>query len=653
MPLKKIPLKAGFNKQATASQAEGEWIDGNNVRFRYGSPEKIGGWEQITDKLMVGAVRAQWSWTDLTGRRYAALGTNKCLYVYDADTLYDITPLDTSRNLTACTYTSTTGSSTVTINKTGHALLVGELFIFTSATTPGPTTTGYTSADFTTNVFEVKTAPTANTFTITMPSAETGTGVTGGGTLAISPYYIVGPITSTVGYGWGAGTWNQPLTTWGTPRTASNTVIEAGNWSLDNFGENLIATIKNSNTFKWIPNAGSGVNTRATLVPNNPTASILTIVSDRDRHLLHLGTETTIGSTATQDPMFIRFSDQEDIEIYEPTSTNTAGTFRLDDGTTIIGAVRAKDYILVITDTAAYSIQFVGTPYTFSIRKVGSNCGCIGQHAIAFVNGAVWWMGDSGGFFMYDGTVKDVESLVEDFVFTTKGTDNPGINYATGDIVYAGLNTLYTEINWFYPKAGSNQIDRVTTINYVDGIWTTGDLARTTWEDSKVFKFPYATKYDENATPTVPVVNGASTGASYYFIQEKGKNEVLNLTTINVTSLAISSYVRSGDFDLDVDGDGEYFLKIKRFIPDFKNLEGTADVTLYLRSYPADTTVAKGETYIGPFTITTSTDKVDTRARARLASIKIENNDLDDNWRYGIFRVDIQPDGRAGSTPQS
>jgi len=651
MPLKKIALKSGFNKQATASQAEGEWIDGDNVRFRYGSPEKIGGWEQITSKLMVGAVRAQWSWTDLTGRRYAALGTNKCLYVYDGDDIYDITPLDSTRALASCTYTSITGSATVTVNKNSHGLLVGELIKFTSATTPGPTTTGYTSASFTTNTFEVVTVPNLNTFTITMATSETGTGVTTGGTLGLTPYYLVGPITTTLAYGWGAGTWS--LSTWGTPRTISNTDIAAGNWSLDNFGEDLIATIKNNNTFKWNPSAGTGVNTRATLVPNNPTASILTIVSDRDRHLLHLGTETTIGSPSTQDPMFIRFSDQEDIEVYEPTSTNTAGTFRLDDGTTIVGAVRAKDYILVLTDTAAYSIQFVGSPYTFSIRKVGSNCGCIGQHAIAFVNGAVWWMGDSGGFNMYDGTVKDVDSLVEDFVFTTKGTDNLGINYSAGDIIYAGLNTLFTEISWFYPKAGSTQIDRVTTVNYADMVWTTGSLARTTWEDSKVFKFPYATEYDAAATPTVPTINGVSLGASYYFAQDKGKNEVLNLTTNNTTSLAVSAYVRSGDFDLDVEGDGEYFLSVRRFIPDFKNLEGTVDVTLYLRSYPADTTVAKGETYIGPFTITTSTDKVDTRARARLASIKIENDAIDDNWRYGIFRVDIQPDGRAGSTPQS
>ena len=650
MPLTKIPLKPGFNKQATASQAMGEWIDGNNVRFRYNSPEKIGGWEQITDDLIAGAARAQWSWTDLSGRRYAALGTDKCLYVYDADAIYDITPLDTSKQLTTCTFTSVTSSSTVTVNKASHDLEIGDYILFTDVTLPGGGVTTFTAANFTTNTFEVISTPTTGTFTVTMPVAEAGSGMTAQGSSTVTPYVNPGPLVATLGYGWGTGTWG--LSTWGTARTSSNATIDAANWSLDNFGENLIATVKNNNTYIWYPSSGTGVTTRATLVPHNPTASIMTIVSDRDRHLLHLGTETTIGTPSTQDPMFIRFSDQEDIEVYEPTSTNTAGTFRLDDGTTIIGAVKAKDYILVVTDTAAYSIQFVGSPYTFSVRKVGSNCGCIGQHALAFVNGAVWWMGDSGGFFMYDGTVKDVESLVEDFVFTVKGTDNLGINFAAGEIVYAGLNTLYTEINWFYPKAGSTNIDRVTTLNYVDNTWTTGDLARTTWEDSKVFKFPYATKYEPNSIPTVPVINGATAGASYYFIQEKGKNEVLNLSTGATSVSAVSAYVRSGDFELDQGGNGEYFLKIRRFIPDFKNLEGTADVTIYLRSYPADTTVAKGETYIGPFTIDTSTDKVDTRGRARLASIKIESDAIDDNWRYGIFRVDIQPDGMGGSTPQ-
>jgi len=644
MPLKKIPLSPGFNKQSTASQAEGQWIDGDMVRFRYGSPEKIGGWSQITNLLLAGAARAIWSWTDLTGRRYSAFGTNKCLYVYDGNTIYDITPLDTSLNLTGVTFTSTTGSKTVTVNKTTHGLDIGQYITFNTVTLPGSPSTGYVASDFTTNTFEVVSTPTSNTFTITMAKNETGTGMSSAGSATVTPYYIIGPLFSALGYGWGSGVWGD--STWGTERTTSNTVIDAANWSLDNYGEDLIATIRNGASFIWYPNAGTGISDRATIIPNNPTASVMSMVSDRDRHLLQLGTETTIGNTGTQDPMFIRFSNQEDIEDWEPTSTNTAGTFRLDDGTTIVGAVKAKDYILILTDTAAYTLQYVGTPYTFSIRKVGSNCGLIGQHAICFVNGAVWWMGNTGSFYKFDGTVSIIPSLVQDFVFTTIGEGNLGINFTQGSNVYAGLNSLYSEITWFYPTADSTLINRSVTFNYNENVWTTGTLARTTWEDSNVFKYPHATKYDSTIIPTVPTINGATAGGSYYFVQEVGKNEVLSLTSVATTSIAISSYIRSGDFDLDVDGDGEYFIKIRRFIPDFKNLTGSANITIYLRYYPADTTTAKGETYIGPFTITTSTDKVDTRARARLASIQIESSSLDDNWRYGIFRMDSQPDGR-------
>ena len=648
MPLKKIPLPPGFDKNDTASQAEGRWIDGDNVRFQYGSPEKIGGWRQINTSILVGAGRDIHSWFDLTGRRYEAIGTNKILYVLFEDTFYDITPLGTA--LTGCTYTSTTGSTTVTINKSAHGLNPGDLIIFTSVTTPGPTTTSFTSANFTTNTFEVKTVPTTGTFTITMPVAESGTGVTAGGTITTTPYVFVGPILSTFGYGWGAGQWG--ISTWGTARTTSNTDIDAASWSLDNFGELLIATVKNGSTYKWAPTAGTGVSSRATIITGNPTASVLTRVSDRDRHLIHFGTETTIGSPSTQDPMFIRFSDQEDIEVYEPTSTNTAGTFRIDNGSTIVAAVKGKDYMLILTDEAAYTMQFVGPPFTFSIRQVGSNCGCIGQHAAVFVDGAVYWMGDSGNFFVFDGTVKTLPSSVEDFVFTTGG-DSLGLNYVQGDTIFAGHNSLYTEINWFYSKAGSTEIDRVVSYNYEAKTWTTGTLARTTYEDSHVFDNPTATKYIDTLTPNTPTINGVSNGGSYVFEHEVGVNEVLNLTSTSTTSVAISAFVKSGDFDLDIEGDGEYFIKIRRFIPDFKYLEGNTKVTLFFRAYPADVTTAQGQTTVGPFTINSTTDKIDTRARGRLAAIKIENDALDDNWRYGIFRVDIQPDGRGGSAPQT
>jgi hypothetical protein len=636
MPLKKIPLKAGFNKQDTATAAEGQWIDGDFVRFRYGYPEKIGGWQEILDKELAGVARAQHTWTDLEGNKYAAIGTNKLLVIYYSGAFYDITPLGTT--LTAATYTSITASTTVTINKAAHGLSVGDYIKFTAATTPGPTTTSYTSSSFTNNIFEVKTVPTTSTFTLTMPTAETGTGVTTGGTLSFVPYANIGPIAQTYGYGWGTSTWGTVA--WGEASTSATVVLSPGNWSFDNFGQILIATIKNGKTFSWDPSTAGALNIRAAVIAGAPTASVMSIVSDRDRHLIALGTETTIGTPSTQDPMFIRFSNQEDYNTWAPTATNTAGTFRLDTGNFIVGAVQGKDYIFILTDQAAYVMQFVGPPFVFSIRQVGTNCGCIGQHSIVFAQGAVFWMGFGGGFFVYDGTVKQLPSLVEDYVFTTGGT-NLGINYNASDIVYGSHNSLYNEIVWFYPTATQTQINRSVVYNFVENTWTTMSLSRTTYSDAQTFDKPYATKYLTTGTPTFPIINGVTNtyGSSEYYEHEIGVNDVSALGI----KTAIPAYIESGDFDLDIEGDGQFLMKINRFIPDFKILTGNAKVTLLLRNYPSQTQESQ---MLGPYTVTSSTTKIDTRARNRLMSIKVENESTDENWRYGLFRVDIQPDGR-------
>jgi hypothetical protein len=640
MPLKKIPLKAGFNKQDTATAAEGQWIDGDFVRFRYGYPEKIGGWREILNKELAGVARAQHTWTDLSGNKYAAIGTNKLLVIYYSGAFYDITPLGTT--LTGATYTSTTSSTTVTINKAAHGIEVGDYIKFTAVTTPGPTTTSYTAASFTTNIFEVKTVPTTSTFTITMPTAETGTGVTTAGSLSFAPYANIGPIAQTYGYGWGTATWGSFSggVDWGEASSSATVVLSPGNWSFDNFGQILIATIKNGKTYSWNPGASNPLTVRATVIAGAPTASVMSIVSDRDRHLIALGTETTIGDITTQDPMFIRFSNQEDYNTWAPTATNTAGTFRLDTGNYIVGAVQGKDYIFILTDQAAYVMQFVGPPFVFSIRQVGTNCGCIGQHSIVFAQGAIFWMGFGGGFFVYDGTVKQLPSLVEDYVFTTGG-DNLGVNYNAADIIYGSHNSLYNEIIWFYPTATQTQINRSVVYNFVENTWTTMSLSRTTYSDAQTFDKPYATKYLTTGTPTFPTINGVTNtyGSSEYYEHEVGVNDVSALGV----KTAIPAYIESGDFDLDIEGDGQYLMKINRFIPDFKILDGNAKVTLLLRDYPSQT---QNSQMLGPYTVTSSTTKIDTRARNRLMSIKVENESTDENWRYGLFRVDIQPDGR-------
>jgi len=636
MPLTKVQFAPGFNKQASASGAENQWVDGDFVRFRYAMPEKIGGWSEIMDKQLIGAARASHSWADLEGRRYIAFGTNKILYVYDGDDYYDITPFNPSLAKTGCDITTTNGSRTVTITSpTNHGLEPGDILTFENAGSFTAGQTAYVASDFDNVLFEVQLAPTNTTFTILMPSAETGTGATNDGTLDSKPYYKIGPLQQAFGFGWGTALWGG--STWGTPRTTSDAVLDPGAWSLDNYGELLIATIKNGETFSWDPN--SGVSNRATIITNAPTKSVMSMVSDRDRHLIILGTETTIGNTATQDKMFIRFSDQETLTDYTATSTNTAGSFRIDSGTKIVGAAKAKDYILILTDTSAYLMQFVGPPFTFSIRQVGSNCGCMGQKSIVYANGAVYWMSDSGGFFIFDGTVKALPCLVEDFVFQTNDSA-PGFNFINGsELTCAGHNGLYSEITWFYASNSSNFIDRMVTYNYAEQTWTTGSLARTTYEDKHVFEDPIATEFTSSLAPTTPTVQGVSNGASRVFNHEKGTNQVL----ANGTTTAINAFIKSGDFDLDAQGDGEFFIKVRRFIPDFKYINGNAKVTLELRDYPAN--VQQGSP-LGPFTINSTTDKVDTRARARLAAVKIENDSTNESWRFGQFRFDIQPDGR-------
>ena len=724
MSLRNVTIRPGFNKQVTETGAEGQWVDGDFVRFRYGLPEKIGGFEQLTSSLLLGAGRQQHIWADLDGRIYAAVGTHKGLFVYYGQSFYDITPLGTS--LTGATFTiaSTGTPQTITVNKASHGLIAGDIILLDSVTPP--TGSGYTASDLETNPFQVLSS-TTDTFTIEFATAASGvTSATGSAT--IKPYDDFGPLTQTFGYGFGTGQFGgtvsgavtstldgalgdntdgnngsatqirlanassfptsagiisigtelitysgvagneltgitrgalgsnrsahnngvvvtdaKNFTGWGVATTTSQVILEPANWSLDNFGEILIATSKNGETYNWQPihSNSNALTTRALPVTNAPTKSVMSIVSERDRHLIILGTETTIGSTATQDKMFIRFSDQESRTTYTPTSTNTAGTFRLDSGTKIVGAAKAKDYILILTDTSAYVMQFVGPPFTFSIRQVGSNCGLIGQNAVQYANGAMYWMGQSGGFFVYDGTVKTLPCLVEDFVFTSGG-DNLGITYTSGEIVYAGLNHLYSEINWFYPKNGSDQIDRTVTYNFDENTWTTGSLARTTFQDATLFDKPYATEFNATGTPNFPVINGVTNtnGSTTYYAHEVGTDEVLSDGSV----IPILSFIESGDFGLNLqDSEAQFFMSIKRFLPDFKRLVGDAQITLLLKSFSVDNETSSP---LGPFTINSSTQKVDTRARARYASLKVANTAASQSWRYGTFKADVQPDGQ-------
>ena len=420
--------------------------------------------------------------------------------------------------------------------------------------------------------------------------------------------------------------------------------LEPGLWSLDNFGEVLIATIANGKTFTWNAGIAARFTTRASTSTTNfettnaPTATRLSMVSPTTRHLLMFGTETTIGDVSTQDDMFIRFSNQEEINVYAPTAENSAGSQRLQDGTKIMGALKAKDNILLWTDTALYTMKFVGSPFTFGFEQVGTNCGLIGKNAVIEIDGIAFWM-SAKGFFLFDGTVKSLGCSVEDYVYND-------IDTTKGQQINAGVNNLFTEITWYYPTSGADFNDRYVVHNYGEatkipgGVWYTGSEGRTSWMNAKIYPNPYALKYDSSATGTFPAVIGETgLGQSTYYEHEVGVDQI----NPDGSTTAITSSLESYDFDLDLEGQGEFFLAIRRFIPDFKTLTGNATVTFNLKRFPSDT--ATTSTF-SPFTVTSSTQKFDTRARGRFASLKIANLTSAEDWRFGTFRIDIQPDGR-------
>ena len=640
----------GIDKQDTTSGAEQRWVDSDNVRFRYGLPEKVSGWSSLVTNTIVGVARREFAFVDLAGNRYVAIGTDKFLLIYFEGQLYDITPLKATLSAATIATTDTSAVCNITTG-TNHNLSAGDIVLIDNVTLPAGT--GYLDSDFENKLFQVTGIVSATEFTITQSTAATATVATGG-SIDIKPYEQVGPAEQSYGYGWGIDTWGSGA--WGEAASASDVSLEPGLWSLSNFGQVLIATIANGKTFTWNAGDAARLTTRASTTTsgfettNNPTATRVTLVSPTTRHLIHLGTETTIGDTSTQDDMFIRFSDQENINDYTPTAINSAGSQRLQDGTKIVGALKAKETILVWTDNALYTMKFIGAPFTFGFEQVGTNCGLIGKNAAVEIDGVAFWM-SSNGFFMFDGTVKSMSCSVEDYVY-----DN--IDTTKGQQIYAGIDNLHTEVIWYYPTTNSDYNDQYVIYNYGESstyklpVWYTGGEARTTWIDATIYPNPIATKFNSTETGTFPVIVGESgLGQTVLFEHHVGTDQV----NPDGTTTVITSYIKSFDFDLQQRQtgptgqptgpaiSGEVFLAVRRFVPDFKDLQGNALVTLAVKRYPQQTDT---DTALSPFTITSSTTKKDTRARGRFVNIKIENNAISESWRFGTFRIDIQPDGR-------
>jgi len=542
--LQKIGFQPGINKQISETTAEGQWVDCDNVRFRYGTPEKIGGWKQLGTDDLTGATRGLHHFVNSLGRKYAIIGTNRILYAFSGGVFYDIHPIKNTTTLTSA-FSTTNEEPTVTITfSSAHNIQPNDIILLDNFT--AITGSNFGASDFDDKKFMVTSVPSTTTLTITMPSNETGSGATTSGGIRVQHYYHVGPPVQVKGFGYGLGSWGgedtSAVTTtlngallndtagtggsgtsivltdatqfptagtnfiqvgneeisytgvsgntltgitrgvrnstrsahsdgatvtdsseyvaWG-EAASGDLVIEPGMWSIDNFGDKAICLIHNGSVFSWDSSLSNATTTRATIISGAPTASRHMVVSTPDRHLVFFGTETTIGDTTTQDEMFIRFSDQEDINTYTPTATNTAGTQRLADGSRIIGAIRGRDAIYIWTDTALFTQRFVGQPFTFAFAQAGTNCGLVGQNACVEVDGAAYWMSENG-FFRYAGKLESLPCLVEDFVYDD-------INIESGNqMVSAGLNNLFGEVMWFYPSANSQVVNKMVAFNYFD-----------------------------------------------------------------------------------------------------------------------------------------------------------------------------------------
>ena len=623
--LQKVNFLPGFNKQVTPTGAEGQWTGGDYVRFRYGTPEKLGGWDQLGGDNLTGAGRALHHFDDNAGVKYAAIGTNRILYVYSGGQYYDIHPID--RTITGCDFSTTSGQPTVTITfPTPHGMSEDDIVLLDTVTAPPGS--GFNDAAFEDKKFMSTSIPTATSITITMDSNASGT-TNNVGSCRAQTYYTVGPAQELGGFGYGTGQWSGtasgPSTTtlaanitntstttitlassaafpasgeirvgsedisytsndvatgvlsggargvngttpadsssspsthssgdtvtnisdyvaWGESSTEEVT-LEPGMWVLDNYGTTLLALIYNSKCFSWDPTVANPTGVRATVLSGAPTASRHMLVSPTDRHLIFFGTETTIGTASTQDDMFIRFSDQESTSDYTPTATNTAGTQRLSNGSKIMGAIRGRDAIYVWTDTAIFLMRFVGQPFTFSFEQVGTNCGLLGKNACIEVDGTAFWMSENG-FFSYSGQLQSMPCLVEDYVFDD-------LNSTSRNLITAGLNNLFGEVNWFYCSSSSQVVNRVVTYNYLESgmlkkpIWYTGSLARTAWADSSIYAKPHACYYNSSNNSSFDVV-GNTDGTTIYYEHETGTDQV----NAGGAVTPILATITSGDFDI-------------------------------------------------------------------------------------------------------
>ncbi len=621
MPLQKITFRPGINREGTAYDNEGGWFDCNLVRFRKGRPEKFGGWSKLTANTYLGTARALHAWISLEGTKFLGLGTTFKYYIEAGNVFNDITPIRATTSAGDVTFSASNGDATITVADTAHGAVQNDFVTFSGASSLG----GNITATVLNQEYQIATIVNANSYTIEAKDTS-GNTVTAnasdsgnGGSSVVGAYQVnVGLDVYVPGTGWG-------LNGWGIGAFGSTSALSDTNqlriWTHDNFGEDLIINQRNAGIFKWTEE--DGVSTRAVQLSSItganlvPTKGLQVITSEKDRHLIVLGCDPISGSsrTGTIDPMLIAFSDQENALDFEPLSTNTAGSLRLSSGSSIIGGVKARQEILVWTDTALYSMQFIGPPFTFGINLINEGTGLIGPKATVTTPSGVYWM-SYNNFYSYNGSVQTLPCSVHNYVFND-------INLTQSFKIHAFTIKDKSEVGWFYCSSSANEIDRYVIYNYVEGIWFYGQLSRTAWLDSGIVNYPRAVS------------------SGYLYQQETGFDDDGSPMT-NV-------FIESSDMDI---GDGQQFSFKKRIIPDYKFIQddnnGNVNIVLKTRNFPGDSLTTNSTN-----AISSTTQQVFVRSRSRQMALRFESDDDATNngnlaigWRLGATRIDIKPDGR-------
>ena len=626
MPLQKILLKAGVNREKPRYAAEGVWYESDKVRFRQSLPEKIGGWERISATTFQGVCRSLWNWITLGSLNYIGVGTNLKFYVELGGAYNDITPIRTTTSAGAVTFSATDGSSVITVTNTSHGAIADDFVTFSGAASLG----GNITAEVLNQEYQIATVTGANTYTITAKdisgatvTANASDSSNGGGS-TVGAYQInTGFAYSIPLTGWGAGTWGAG--TWGVGGVSSNAIRL---WSQQNVGEDLVFGPRNGAIFYWDATNSSS---RAVLLSSLGGASDVPIqqqvllVSDINRFVFCFGTND-IG-TSVVDPMLIRWSDQESAVNWTPSATNQAGSLRLSSGTEIVAASQARQEVLVWTNSALYSLQYVGAPAVWAAQLVGENISVASQNAVAYANGVAYWMGRDK-FYKYDGRTQPLRCDLRRFIFSD-------FNDTQYDQVFAGTNEAFHEVWWFYCSTNQTDIDRYVVYNYLEDIWYYGTLARTAWLDSGIRDYPLAATYSYN------LVN-----------HELGVDDNEGATT-----QPIAASISSAQFDLD---DGHKFAFVWRVLPDIEFTGSTsaapeAVMTLFPLANSGsgyNNPASQGGSNTGTVTrsavlpVEQYTGQLNTRVRGRQMSVKVESTAAGVTWQLGTPRIDMRPDGR-------